>query len=475
MSRFCVIAGTKITLNNGKSLPIEKIKAGEEVLSFDLNTLQRSQKYDVLVKLKTNDFKGVIKKDIVKNIWKNTAEEYFAINDKLKITGDHIVLAKRDNTYYWTKVVNLNIGDYLFTEFNIFEKIETIILIKGKVKVFNLEVNSIYNYFADSYLIHNGAPCSACAACGQLTQFAFSDTHWLADNNWEKSTTTTLSSLRTSFSSEAEEVAILHGGRYSNPSDSGISLTSAGTSFSTNLIPGTPQYSARILLPILNTTDSAEIWFKVISLGGGYTTNNHFGIGIVHKFTAAGNTPASANASWTIDHNSKYLNITAGSAIFNDAKMVLRLSDGQMTFTNTINLDPKVAGSSQTAQPGGHGNGQSSATGTHYFGGSISSTINENTVVANSYIGMKVTQTTGVTDSDATLKFMIITNPSSSMNIISTEEKPIPNIFRNLGSTNTSLSSFNGNNFDEGAWAFYVFDSTSNSNTVHLEVIEPQS
>ena len=170
MSRFCVIAGTKITLNGGKSLPIEQIKAGEEVLSFDLNTLQRSQKYDVLVKLKTNNFSGIIKKDYVKNIWKNTADEYFAINDRLKITGDHIVLAKRDDTYYWTKVFDLKIGDYLFTEFNIFEKIETIILIRERVKVFNLEVNSIYNYFANSYLIHNGAPCSACAACGAQGQ-----------------------------------------------------------------------------------------------------------------------------------------------------------------------------------------------------------------------------------------------------------------------------------------------------------------
>ena len=34
MSRFCVIAGTKITLNGGKSLPIEQIKAGEEVSFF---------------------------------------------------------------------------------------------------------------------------------------------------------------------------------------------------------------------------------------------------------------------------------------------------------------------------------------------------------------------------------------------------------------------------------------------------------
>ena len=68
---------------------------------------------------------------------------------------------------------NLKIGDYLFTEFNIFEKIETMIVIKEKVKVFNLEVNSIYNYFANSYLIHNGAPCSACKECGLLDSFDF--------------------------------------------------------------------------------------------------------------------------------------------------------------------------------------------------------------------------------------------------------------------------------------------------------------
>ena len=41
-----------------------------------------------------------------------------------------------------------------------------IILIKEKVKVYNLQVNDVYNYFANSYLIHNGAPCTACAACG---------------------------------------------------------------------------------------------------------------------------------------------------------------------------------------------------------------------------------------------------------------------------------------------------------------------
>mgnify|MGYP001214236997 CR=1 FL=1 len=174
MSRFCVIAGTKISLNDGTTLPIEKVKAGQEIISFNLKTLQRSQNYEILLKLNTDTFDGIIQKDLVKNIWKNTVEEYYSINNKLKITGEHIVLAKRNNTFYWTTVDKLLIGDYLFTEQNIFEKIDMIILIKEKVKVYNLQVNDVYNYFANSYLIHNGAPCGAsCAACGAQGLYSF--------------------------------------------------------------------------------------------------------------------------------------------------------------------------------------------------------------------------------------------------------------------------------------------------------------
>ena len=67
MSRLCVVEGTKITLNDKKTIPIEQIKVGQEVLSFNLNTLQKSQKYDILVKMKTNDFDGIFQEDLVKN------------------------------------------------------------------------------------------------------------------------------------------------------------------------------------------------------------------------------------------------------------------------------------------------------------------------------------------------------------------------------------------------------------------------
>lgn len=169
MSRFCVSEGTMITLKDKTSKPIEEIIIGEELLVFDLETLQKSQKYDILVKLSTNDFRGIFQDSVVKNIWTNTSDKYYLINKKLKITGDHILLANREDKYYWTKVEKLELGDLLFTEMNIFEYIHSIEIINEKIDVYNLEVNTYYNYFANSYLIHNGAPCSACDACGEIT------------------------------------------------------------------------------------------------------------------------------------------------------------------------------------------------------------------------------------------------------------------------------------------------------------------
>ena len=100
-------------------------------------------------------------------MYENTVDEYYLINNKLKITKDHIVLAKRDETYYWTKVEQLLLNLFFQIYFVQWINNHSIIIVKEPVKVFNLEVNRVFNYFASSYLIHNGAPCSACGdACG---------------------------------------------------------------------------------------------------------------------------------------------------------------------------------------------------------------------------------------------------------------------------------------------------------------------
>ena len=167
MSRFCVIKGTQITLDNDKSIEIEKLKTEDKLLSFSIDGVENTQKYDILKNLWTKDFEGDFSIQLVKNIWKNTVEEYYTINNKLSITEDHFIFIKSNDIYIWKEVKDLEVGDYLFKSDNSFELVETIELIKESINVYNLEVNSIYTYFANGYLVHNGAPCGACgSACG---------------------------------------------------------------------------------------------------------------------------------------------------------------------------------------------------------------------------------------------------------------------------------------------------------------------
>ena len=67
-------------------------------------------------------------------------------------------------------VENLKVNDYLFKSDNTFEKIVSIDIVKEEKKVYNIEVNSIYTFFANGYLVHNGSACSDthCLTCYNL-------------------------------------------------------------------------------------------------------------------------------------------------------------------------------------------------------------------------------------------------------------------------------------------------------------------
>ena len=57
-------------------------------------------------------------------------------------------------------------NDELFKIDSTWEKIENIDMIETKQNVYNVQMNRVYNYFANDYLVHNGDPCDACDDCG---------------------------------------------------------------------------------------------------------------------------------------------------------------------------------------------------------------------------------------------------------------------------------------------------------------------
>jgi len=159
MSKNCVLKGTLITLKDDITIKIEDLKVGEKLLSYSVEGIENTQDKMKLGKTKIGEFDGEFSYQLIKNIWKNNSSEYFMINDTLGITGDHFVICKRQgkDEYYWIKVEDLIVGDSLFKSDGNFENINNIELINEGVTVYNIQVNSVYSYFANDYLIHNGA------------------------------------------------------------------------------------------------------------------------------------------------------------------------------------------------------------------------------------------------------------------------------------------------------------------------------
>jgi len=165
MSINCVLKGTNISLSNGHKV-IEKLKVKESLVAYTVDGLPPVQDERLLGINRISNFSGSFTHEEVKNVWKNTKDNHLLINDRLGITMEHFIFCKRGLEYFWTRAENLEVGDELFTINNTFEAIRSIDIIEEKVDVYNIQVNKVYSYFADGYLVHNGAPCTACAACG---------------------------------------------------------------------------------------------------------------------------------------------------------------------------------------------------------------------------------------------------------------------------------------------------------------------
>ncbi|MBM3248005.1 MAG: hypothetical protein FJZ10_01070 [Candidatus Omnitrophica bacterium] len=179
----CFLAGTPILMSDGSTKPIEKVKVGDEVLSFD-------------------EEKNLLVADTVKQAFIHKTSEYFILNGTLRVTGEHPFYSAGE----WIKVKDLKVGDSLRgsqgspIEITSIEKVSLNADSRGllahpdigvsgtrvsgnqdirdnvpdlqitkspssgslddqipshNVLVYNLEVNPYHTYFAGGFLVHN--------------------------------------------------------------------------------------------------------------------------------------------------------------------------------------------------------------------------------------------------------------------------------------------------------------------------------
>lgn len=156
-----VLKGSLIHINNDIKVKIEDLKVKDDILSLKKKNGLLNYKYSgksITLNHEDNDFE--YSKSHIHYKWNSKIDRYYIINDKLKITLDHIICVQRDEKYTWDYVKSLEIGDKLLKKDLLFEEIIKIDeIIDEKVEIHSINLDGYYNYFCDDYLLHNAGVC----------------------------------------------------------------------------------------------------------------------------------------------------------------------------------------------------------------------------------------------------------------------------------------------------------------------------
>jgi hypothetical protein len=166
LATVCFLKGTKITLSDNSQISIEDLTLDNDVLTYSINEFDTKLSKENIVKWSKDNITGNFSKSGIRNIWITPTDSYLVINEKLNVTPGHIMFYRRNNKYYFSHAIKLQINDELFTTYGKYEKIHKIKCIQEELNVYNFEVDQDSTYFADNYLVHH--MCELCSGYANI-------------------------------------------------------------------------------------------------------------------------------------------------------------------------------------------------------------------------------------------------------------------------------------------------------------------
>ena len=159
----CFLQDTLITLSDKTQKKIQDLKEDDLLLSFKFNNLDNFNKdNEYLLNWYSKNLQGDISDTKVLELWSNETEEYYIINDKLKVTPEHLLFVQKNNIYEWYSAKNLKKGYKLLNDSNKLIEINKIEKKREKKKVYNIKLKGIMNYYANNFLVHGSSKCDEC-------------------------------------------------------------------------------------------------------------------------------------------------------------------------------------------------------------------------------------------------------------------------------------------------------------------------
>ena len=130
----CFPGYTPVTLSNRDHKPIEQIKVGDKILSFDVNS--RSSLTGIVLEVTSHDI-----------------QEYLVVNETLKITPSHGVWIDERDYVYSKRAKDLDCGDILVDENNKSVEVTSIRRELKPTRVYNLIIENNTPFFASGILV----------------------------------------------------------------------------------------------------------------------------------------------------------------------------------------------------------------------------------------------------------------------------------------------------------------------------------
>ena len=163
INNVCFLKDTKILLNNSKYKNIQDLSENDILKSLSIQDLDNNNvDIEYLMNWYKKELKYQSSNTIVKELYKNSTEQYYIINNVLKITPEHLLFVRKNDVYEWYSAKDIEIGYELLNSENKFIKVELIEKVNKKVDVYNIKIEGTMNYYADNYLVHGSSKCDEC-------------------------------------------------------------------------------------------------------------------------------------------------------------------------------------------------------------------------------------------------------------------------------------------------------------------------
>ena len=150
----CIAYGTLIEMSDGTFKPIEDIVVGDEVVSYNINSLSLEEEAWIGWYARYRIFGEKTVSTVVANrLGRNGA--YYLINNNLKITNEHPMLMKKGDTITWESMKHLRVGHSIFNSDLEWIEVTSIERVVVEFQTGDLDVEQVDNYFAGGILVHN--------------------------------------------------------------------------------------------------------------------------------------------------------------------------------------------------------------------------------------------------------------------------------------------------------------------------------